>query len=127
MTTAIVCIALLAALVFLLGANVTRLRASAVDQAPTALDDPLFVAIRAHGNAAEYVPSLAVLMLLVGFRHPDTWMLIVFGIATAARYLHAVGVLAAGDMANPVPLRQVGAGLTYVTGLALAAAAIVVL
>lgn len=127
MNTAIICIALLAALVFLLGANVSRLRASAADQAPTALDDPLFVAIRAHGNAAEYVPTLAVLMLLVGFRDPSTWMLVVIVIATAARYLHAVGVLAAGDMSKPAPLRMVGAMGTYAAGLALAVAAIVVL
>ena len=127
MTTAIVCVALLAALLFLLGANVSRLRGRATSQAPTALDDPLFVAIRAHGNAAEYVPTLAVLMLLVGSRSPATWMLIVFGVAVAARYVHAIGVLAAGDMGRPAPLRMVGAVGTYAAGLALAAAAIVVI
>jgi uncharacterized membrane protein YecN with MAPEG domain len=127
MTTAIICIALLAALVFGLGANVSRLRGRAASQAPAALDDPLFVAIRAHGNAAEYVPTLGLLILLVGSRDPATWMLVVFVVATAARYLHAVGVLAAGDMAKPVPLRMIGAVLTYVAGLTLAAAAIVVL
>ncbi len=127
MTTAIVCIALLAALLFGLGANVSRLRGQAASQAPTALDDPLFVAIRAHGNAAEYVPTLGLLILLVGSRDPATWMLVLFGVATAARYLHAVGVLAAGDMAKPVPLRMIGAVLTYLAGLTLAAAAIVVL
>ena len=127
MTTAIVCIALLATLLFGLGANVSRLRGKAASQAPAALDDPLFVAIRAHGNAAEYVPTLGLLILLVGSRDPATWMLVVFVVATAARYLHAIGVLAAGDMAKPVPLRMIGAILTYVAGLTLAAAAIVVL
>jgi uncharacterized membrane protein YecN with MAPEG domain len=125
-TIAIICVALLAALVFVLGANVSRLRGSATTQAPTALDDPLFVAIRAHGNAAEYVPTLAVLILLVGSRQPATWMLVLFVVGTAARYIHAVGVLAAGDMSKPAPLRMVGAVLTYLSGLALVAAAIVV-
>ena len=126
MTIAIICVALLAALVFVLGANVSRLRGSATTQAPTALDDPLFVAIRAHGNAAEYVPTLAVLILL-GSRQPATWMLVLFVVGTAARYIHAVGVLAAGDMSKPAPLRMVGAVLTYLSGLALVAAAIVVI
>ena len=61
MTTAIICSAILAALVFLLGANVTRLRVltgkvggSQLPQDPTS---KLFIAVRAHGNAAEYVPS----------------------------------------------------------------------
>ena len=127
MTTTIVCIALLSILIFGLGANVSRLRAKATDQAPTALDDPLFVAIRAHGNAAEYVPTLAVLMLLIGSRNPATWMLAVCIAATAARYVHAVGILATGDMARPAPLRMIGAMGTYLCGLALAAAAFVVL
>ena len=127
MTTATICIALLTALVFVLGANVSRLRGSAATQAPTALDDPLFVAIRAHGNAAEYVPTLAVLILLVGSRNPTTWMLAVIVVATAARFIHAVGVLAAGDMGRPAPLRMIGAILTYVAGLALAVAAILLI
>jgi uncharacterized membrane protein YecN with MAPEG domain len=126
-TTATICIALLAALVFVLGANVSRLRGSAATQAPTALDDPLFVAIRAHGNAAEYVPTLAVLILLAGSRNPTTWMLAVIVVATAARFIHAIGVLAAGDMGRPAPLRMIGAILTYVAGLALAVAAILLI
>jgi uncharacterized protein len=127
MNTAIICIALMSVLVFALGANVSRLRGSVTDQGPTALDDPLFVAIRAHGNATEYVPTLAVLMLIVGWRHPATWMLVVCVAAVVARYVHAIGVLAAGDMSRPAPLRMIGAIVTYAAGLTLAAAALVVL
>ncbi len=129
MTTALVCIALLAALLFVLGWNVSRLRGSkkTVEQFPTAPDDPLFVAIRAHGNATEYVPTLAVLILVVGSRDPAAWMLVVAVVATVSRYLHAIGVLAAGDMAKESPLRFVGAVGTILAGVALAAAALVVI
>jgi hypothetical protein len=127
MTTAIICIALLSALLFILGFNVSRLRGKSADQQPTAMNAPLFVAIRAHGNAAEYIPALAVLMLIVGSRHPAAWMLAVIVVATAARFVHAAGVLHAGDMSKPVPLRMIGAMTTYAAGLALSVAAVLVL
>jgi uncharacterized protein len=127
MTTAIVCIALLSALLFILGFNVSRLRGKSASQQPTAMDDPLFVAIRVHGNAAEYVPTLAVLMLVAGSHDPATWMLAAIAVATAARFVHAIGVLRAGDMSQPAPLRMAGAITTYVAGLALSVAAVLVL
>jgi uncharacterized membrane protein YecN with MAPEG domain len=127
MTTTIVCIALLSALLFILGFNVSRLRGKSASQQPTAMDDPLFVAIRAHGNAAEYIPTLAVLMLVVGSHDPAIWMLVAIVVATAARFVHAVGVLRAGDMSQPVPLRMIGAITTYLAGLALSVAAVLVL
>lgn len=126
MTTAIVCSALLGALVFLLGINVSRLRGSATNQLPLTLDDPLFVAIRAHGNAAEYIPTLAILMLLVGSRHAAPWMLVVFVVATVARYVHAFGILQAGDMGRKTPLRMIGSIASNLAGLALVVAALIV-
>jgi hypothetical protein len=128
MTTATICIALLAALLFVLGWNVSRLRGSktTVDQFPTAPDDPLFVAIRAHGNATEYVPTLAVLILVVGLGDPEVWMLVVAGIAVLSRYLHAIGVLVTGDMAEESVLRFAGAVGTILSGVALAVAAVLV-
>lgn len=129
MTTAIICIALLGTLLFVLGWNVSRLRGSkqTVEQFPTAPDDPLFVAIRAHGNATEYVPTLAVLILIVGSRDPALWMLVVAAIATLSRYLHAIGVLSAGDMAKENVLRFAGAVGTILSGVALAVAAVLVI
>ena len=60
MTVAIVAAAILAVLVFGLGFNVSRLRGITAKaggtQLPTDPSDRLFIAIRAHGNAAEYVP-----------------------------------------------------------------------
>ena len=130
MTTAAICIALLAALLFVLGWNVSRIRGTrghTGEQFPTAPDDALFVAIRAHGNATEYVPTLAVLVLVVGLNDPATWMLVVAGVAVVSRYLHAVGVLTAGDMAKENLLRLVGAVGTILSGVALSVAAVLVI
>ena len=72
--TAIVCVAVLAALIFLLGFNVSRLRGVTAQQggsqAPTDPTSPLLIAMRAHGNAIEYVPTLMLLFLLVGALAP---------------------------------------------------------
>lgn len=70
-TIVIICIALLGALIFVLGANVTRHRAmrakSGGDQASMDPADRLFIAIRAHGNASEYVPTLIGLLVVCSF------------------------------------------------------------
>ncbi len=124
MTTAIICSSLLGALVFGLGANVTRMRARTQgSQVPTDPASRLFIAIRAHGNAAEYIPMLVVLFLLVGARSPGWVAVPLIVAATFARLLHAFGTLAGTTMAVPNVPRQVGAGLTYVSGLCLAIAA----
>ena len=77
MTTAIVCSAILAASIFVLGFNVSLNRGYAAkrgsSQMPTDPADPLLIAQRAHGNAAEYVPTLIALFLLVGWQSPQPW------------------------------------------------------
>jgi uncharacterized membrane protein YecN with MAPEG domain len=130
MTTAIICIALLGTLLFVLGWNVSRIRGSrgdTGDQFPTAPDDALFVAIRAHGNASEYIPTLAVLILVVGSREPALWMLVVAVIAVVSRYLHAIGILTTGDMNAEGVLRFAGAVGTILSGVALSVAAVLVI
>ena len=130
MTTAIVCIALLGTLLFVLGWNVSRIRGSrgaTGEQFPTSPDDALFVAVRAHGNASEYVPTLAVLILVVGSREPAVWMLVVAVIAVVSRYLHAIGILTTGDMSKEGVLRFAGAVGTILSGIALAVAAVLVI
>jgi uncharacterized membrane protein YecN with MAPEG domain len=117
------CIALLGILLFLLGANVTRHRVargrSGGAQASTDPTDDLFVAVRAHGNAAEYVPTLAVLLLICS-QVTDGWWLDVLAItAVVARVGHAVGLLASGSLAKRSPVKDAGALLTYATGTAL--------
>ena len=129
MNTAIICTAILGALVFALGANVTRLRAmrgkSGGPQASTDPADQLFIAVRAHGNAIEYVPTLIVLFLLVAWQGASWWTVTITIAATAARLVHALGMLSSKTLAAPTPAREAGAGATYLTGLALAITAVV--
>jgi uncharacterized protein len=126
MTTAIICAAILAALVFVLGFNVSRLRGATAkaggSQLPTDPASPLLLAIRAHGNAAEYIPTLIVLFLLVGARSP-AWLAIPLIVgATGARLVHAYGMLTASSLAKETLGRLVGAVGTYLFGVALAVA-----
>ena len=93
MTTAIICTAILAAMLFLLGLNVSRMRGVTAkaggSQFPNDPASPLLIAIRAHGNAAEYIPALIVLFLLVGARSPVAVAIPLIAGATAARLVHA--------------------------------------
>ncbi|EWM09949.1 MAPEG family protein [Kutzneria sp. 744] len=124
MTTAIICTAILAALVFLLGFNVSRLRGVTAkangSQMPSDPASPLLIAIRAHGNAAEYVPTMIVLFLLVGL-HSPAWLAITLIVGgTLSRLIHAFGMLTAPSLADQTPWRLIGAMGTYVFGVALA-------
>jgi uncharacterized membrane protein YecN with MAPEG domain len=128
MTIAIICTSVLGALVFVLGANVTRIRAmrgkNGGTQTPSDPADALLKAIRAHGNASEYVPTLAVLILLVAWRSPGAWAAILAIGAMSARLLHAVAMLRMPTMAARSRLREVGALGTYLFGLGLAVTAV---
>ena len=127
-TTTIVCIALMGALLFLLGANVTRMRAQrgpSGTQFPTDPADAMLIAIRAHANAAEYVPTLVVL-LIVCSTLTDSWWVDALAIAAlAARAVHAAGMFTGRTLANHTLGRDLGAAGTYLTGLALAVTALV--
>ena len=129
MTVAIIGTAVLAALVFVLGFNVSRMRGVTAkaggQQLPTDPSDPLFKAIRAHGNAAEYVPTLIVLFLLVGSRSPAVVATVLIAGATGCRLLHAYAMLSAPSLATRSKPRELGAIGTYVFGLALAVTAAV--
>ena len=126
-TVTIVCIALMGILLFVLGANVSRQRAirGAGNQAPTDPTDRLLIAIRAHGNAAEYIPTMIVL-LLVCSALSDSWLVDLLAVAAlVVRTTHAIGMLSAKTLAAHGPLRDVGALGTYLTGIALGVTAIV--
>jgi len=129
--TVIACIALMGILLFLLGANVTRIRAvrgnSGETQMPTDPADRLFIAQRAHGNAAEYIPTLIGLLIVCSTLTDSWWLDAVAVVATAARILHAVGLLTAKTMATHGPVRDAGAMFTYLSGLALGITALVAL
>jgi uncharacterized protein len=127
MTTAIICTAILAALIFVLGSNVSRMRGATAkaggSQMPTDPASPLLKAIRAHGNAAEYVPTLIVLFLLVGARSPAVVAIPLIVGATLSRLAHAYAMLASKTLAAENAPRLAGAMGTYAFGLGLAIAA----
>jgi uncharacterized membrane protein YecN with MAPEG domain len=129
-TIQIVCIALMGVLLFVLGANVTRhrvIRGATGNQMPSDPADRMFIAQRAHGNASEYIPTLAVLIVVCATL-TDSWWLDVLAIAAlVARVLHAVGMLTSRTMASHGPVRDVGALGTYVTGVALGVTALLTL
>jgi uncharacterized protein len=126
MNTAIACTALLGLLLFALGLYVsaTRGRVGRIGTFPNDPADPLFKAIRAHGNTAEYAPMLAILMLYLGARVPSVWIIWTMIIVTACRYLIAIGILICPTLDRPYPLRLVGALGTYVGGLVLSITAL---
>lgn len=127
----IVSIALLGILVFGLGANVTRQRAirgkAGGTQMPTDPADTLLIAVRAHGNAAEYVPTLCVLLVVCSTLTDGWWLDVLAVAAVVVRSVHAVGMLTSSSLATYGPFRAVGATGTYVTGIALGVTAIVAL
>src|SRR6266446_6587896 len=115
MTIATICIALLALLLFGLGLAVSLTRGSA-QRIIGYSDDPtdrLHKLCRAHGNAAEYVPILALLIYILGARGPAVWITWTFVAATVFRYLHAAGMIFLGALG------------TYLAGLVLAIALLV--
>ena len=127
MKTAITCTALMGLLLFALGLYVStnRGRTQQIGTTPQNPADPLFKAIRAHGNTAEYVPMLAVLMLYLGTQSPGAWILWTMVIVTACRFLIVIGIIMSPTLDKPHPLRFAGALGTYLGGLVLSAVALI--
>ena len=124
MSIPMICIALLALPVFLLGARITLLRATSGKYYGGA-EDPesaLYKVRRAHGNTIEYVPILAVLMLALAQPPQPNWVLWCMGLATFFRYSVIAGLLFPASMAKANPMRFFGALGTYITGTALVCA-----
>ena len=126
MRVAVFCSGLLVLLVFGLGLSVSMVRGSSKRNFGYTPDptDRLYKLVRAHGNAAEYAPMMAVLILFLGARNPGTWLIWFFVAATVSRYLHALGMILSKSLDRPDPLRFVGALGTYITGLILAFAVV---
>jgi len=126
MRIAIVCTALLGLLVFGLGLMVSlaRGRTNRIIGHDPDPADRLHRLVRAHGNATEYAPMMAILILLVGSRQPAGWMITTFVVATVCRYVHAAGMIFFATLAAPNPLRFIGALGTYGAGIALVVAAL---
>ena len=124
MSIALICVALLGLLLFVLGFNVSMVRGTTranygSEQNP---ECKLYKARRAHGNTAEYAPMLAVMMLVLSQQAQPSWVIWSMVLATFFRYLFVAGILFPATMAKPNPMRFLGALGTYLTGLALAVA-----
>ena len=128
MKTALLCIGLLSLLIFGLGIAISATRNNTKKSVgypddPTAL---LHKLCRAHGNASEYVPILCILMFLIAAPgEPAAWVLAMMVIATVSRYLHAIGMVAMPTLGRPNLVRVIGAGGTYVAGIALTVALLI--
>ncbi len=124
MKTAKMCAGMLALLVFGLGLAVSLTRGTTGTNFGYTPDptNRLYKLVRAHGNAAEYAPMLAILILYLGARQPGTGLMWTFVAATICRYLHALGMILSKSLDRPDLLRAVGAIGTYVTGIILTVA-----
>jgi uncharacterized membrane protein YecN with MAPEG domain len=120
-STPIICTALLGILLFGLGLYVSILRQSYAQNIGHEASPihPLYRAVRAHGNTAEYAPFLGLLFLWFAVRTQPGWIEVTIVIATAARFLLVAGLLWGKSLEKPNPARFLGALLTYLCGLAL--------
>jgi uncharacterized membrane protein YecN with MAPEG domain len=120
MNTYLLCSAILVIFYFLLAFNVSMVRArtkvgiGAGDQ----LSGPLNRAIRAHGNASEFIPIFVLLFLYFNSIGADGWIKWAVMAVTICRVAHAFGMFLAPDLDKAYHLRFIGSLGTYLGGLA---------
>lgn len=122
MNAYLICSAILVILYFALSVHVSMTRGRTKTGIGTGNDPsaPLSKAVRAHGNAAEYVPIFVALFLYFLMSGASGWITWVVVIVTISRVLHAMGMLMTANFNGPPhPLRAVGAMGTYLGGFAL--------
>ena len=124
----VLCVSVMAAMLFALGLLISSLRAQSHVIFYGSTPDPtslLTKAVRAHGNTAEFVPTLSVLILYLGTAHGlapwVSWAII--GV-TVSRVLVVLGFLTCATLDKIHPFKAVGAMGTYFGGLALCWAAL---
>jgi hypothetical protein len=105
-------------LLLALSYNVGRHRARTDSLTPGALgDDVLIRAIRAHGNASEYMPFAILMILILALLSAPTWLLHSLGTGfTFGRITQAIGMT---REKHPNVIRFVGnlcTGLIYLIG-----------
>jgi hypothetical protein len=125
MNAFLICSAILVLLYFALSLHVSMTRGRTQTGIGVGDDPsgPMSKAVRAHGNAAEYVPIFVALFLYFLLSGAGGWIEWVAIIVTASRILHALGMLMTKTFrAPPHPLRAVGALGTYLGGFALGVA-----
>src|SRR5260221_594185 len=115
------CSAILVMLYFLLAFNVSmhRMRARTGVGGGSDPSGPLNRSIRAHGNAAEYIPLFVLLFLYFGFAGAASWIRWVVVVVTVCRLLHPLSLSLSADLNKAQPLRFLswvgpyGGGLTF--------------
>lgn len=115
------CSATLVILYFLLAFNVSmnRVRARTGVGAGSNSSGPLNKSIRAHGNAAEYIPLFVLLFLYFGFAGAASWIRWVVIAITLCRLMHPLSLYLSADLNKAQPLRFVSSVGTYAGGLTL--------
>jgi uncharacterized membrane protein YecN with MAPEG domain len=123
MNIILLCTAILVLLYFALSLHVSLTRGRTKTGIGTGddPDGPMSKAVRAHGNASEYVPLFVALFVYLLISGSGGWFIVTtVVIITVARILHALGMLMTRSFrANPHPLRGLGAMGTYFGGFAL--------
>ena len=118
----LVCTAVLVLLYFVLALHVSLTRGRTRTGIGTGddPDGPMSRAVRAHGNAAEYIPLFVALFVYLVLTGAEGWFVVTtVVIITVARILHALGMLMTSTFrAQPHPLRALGALRTYFGGFA---------
>ena len=121
MNILVLCSGLLALLYAVLSINVsvTRLRKQ---KDPSITEAQLTKAIRAHGNASEYIPLFIASFLFLGISGSSPALAVVAVLATVSRLAHAAGMFRIANVSERHPLRYYGAIGTYVCLFAVAVA-----
>ncbi len=120
--TYLICTGILVILYFALALNVSRMRGATKTGIGSGDDPsgPLNKAVRAHGNAAEYIPIFVALFLYLLLSGTGGWIKWVAVVITVCRVLQAVGMLMTKTFnAPPHPLRALGMLGTYTGGFIL--------
>lgn len=125
MGTAVLCVVAMALLIFLLGfwVSIQRGRTNVITGIEADPTSGLNKAVRAHGNATEFVPILAILMLYLGTQDVAAWVGWAMIVAAVSRYLVVIGFLTCKTLEKPHVLKAIGALGTYVAGIAMCFAA----
>ena len=126
MNPLLLCSAALVLLFAALSFNVSRMRRRR-RKYPEIPEAKVTQAIRAHGNAAEYIPLFVALFLYLNSTQPGAgvYLVGVAALATISRYAHAAGMLVTASIAERHPLRFLGALGTYFCLFALGASLLI--
>ena len=122
--TVVLCVALLVIFYGALSLNVSRVRRKRRSDS-TVPEAALTKAIRAHGNAAEYIPLFAGGLLYLNSVAPSPFVVGLAVAVVACRLMHAAGMFLISTVNERHPLRFIGALGTYFCLFALGGALVV--